>query len=86
VLHLRIQSDIELGLHRELIGELRSLVVLHPLDEWLHGQLIRVLDRSGRRSDALMVYHGLRHTLDAELGIPPSAEIQEIHQRLLRAS
>ncbi|TDC42884.1 AfsR/SARP family transcriptional regulator [Micromonospora sp. KC213] len=86
VLQLRIQAEMEMGLHRELIGELRSLVALHPLDEWLHGQLIRVLDRSGRRGDALMAYHRLRATLDEELGLPPSPEIQQIHHQLLRAS
>ncbi|MFV2019031.1 AfsR/SARP family transcriptional regulator [Micromonospora sp. LOL_023] len=86
VLQLRLEAEMELGLHRDLIGELRSLVVLHPLDEWLHGQLMRVLDRSGRRSEALAAYHNLRQTLDAELGLSPSAEVQEIHHQLLRAS
>ncbi|MEQ4303826.1 AfsR/SARP family transcriptional regulator [Plantactinospora sp. B6F1] len=82
-LQLRIEAEIELGLHRELIGELRSLVVLHPLDEWMYGQLIRVLARSGRRSDALHAYHHLRTTLAAELGLDPSPELQQLYQQLL---
>lgn len=68
-----------------MIGELRALVAMHPLDEWLHGQLIRVLDRSGRRSDALIAYHQLRSTLEEELGLDPSPEIQEIHRQLLQS-
>jgi SARP family transcriptional regulator, regulator of embCAB operon len=85
-LQLRIQAEMELGRHRDLIGELRSLVALYPLDEWLHGQLIRVLGRSGRRSDALQVYHNLRVALGEELGIDPSREIQNLHQGLLASS
>ncbi|MFI9812595.1 AfsR/SARP family transcriptional regulator [Saccharothrix variisporea] len=83
-LQLAIESDMELGLHRELIAELRSMTAVYPLDEWFHQQLMRVLDRSGRRSDALRVYHSLRSTLGDELGIDPSAETQELHSRLLR--
>jgi SARP family transcriptional regulator, regulator of embCAB operon len=85
-LQLRIQAEMELGLHRNLIGELRSLVTQHPLDEWLHGQLIRVLGRSGRRSDALQVYHSLRTTLGEELGLEPSREIQNLHHEILASS
>jgi SARP family transcriptional regulator, regulator of embCAB operon len=86
VLQLRIQAEIELGMHRELIGELRSLAAMHPLDEWLYVQLIRVLDRSGRRSEALQAYHQLRANLSEELGLDPSTEVQRLHQQLLRAS
>lgn len=81
--HLRIEADIEVGLHRELVGELRLLAATNPLDEGLRAQLIRVLDRSGRRSDALATYRDLRTTLNQELGLEPCAELQRLHRRLL---
>lgn len=83
--HLRIEAEIEVGLHRELVGELRSLVATNPLDEGLNGQLIRVLDRSGRRSDALDAYRGLRTVLNEELGLDPCADVQQLHHDLLSA-
>lgn len=83
--HLRIQAEIEAGNHRELIGELKFLVSTNPLDEGLHGQLIRVLARSGRRSDAMEIYRLLRTRLHAELGVEPCAELQALHHGLLSA-
>ncbi|MCA2219202.1 AfsR/SARP family transcriptional regulator [Jidongwangia harbinensis] len=82
-LELRIQSDLELGRHRELTGELRLLVGTHPLNEWFHRQLIVVLDRCGRRADALRAYQQVRRLLNDELGIDPSAELQRLHRQVL---
>ncbi|OZM71934.1 SARP family transcriptional regulator [Amycolatopsis antarctica] len=83
--HLRIQAEIEGGMHRDLIGELRSLVTANPLDEGLHGQLMRVLGRSGRRSDAMATYRALRARLNSELGVDPCDELQSLHHDLLSA-
>lgn len=83
-LQLAIESEMKLGLHRELIAELRSLITIYTHDEWFHQQLMRVLDRSGRRSDALSVYRQLHSTLEDELGITPAPETQNLHHRLLR--
>lgn len=85
-IHLRIEAEMEMGMHRELIGELRSLATLHPLDEGLYGQLIRALHRSGRRSDALAAYHRLRTNLGEELGLDPCRELRVMHQELLRSA
>lgn len=82
-LQLAIEAEMELGLHRELIGELRSLIAAYPLDEWFHQRLMLALDRSGRRSDALHVYRTLHSLLDGELGIEPSDASQDLHRRLL---
>lgn len=82
-LHLRIEADIAAGMRHELIGELRSLVAANPLDEALHGQLIRVLGRSGRRSDALATYRQVRTRLNYELGVEPCDELQVLHHDLL---
>jgi DNA-binding SARP family transcriptional activator len=83
VLHLRLEAEIASGRHRELIGELRSLTTGSPLDETLHGQLMRVLGRSGRRSDAMAVYRKLRRRLAAELGVEPCNDLQLLHHELI---
>jgi DNA-binding SARP family transcriptional activator len=83
LLHLWIEAEITSGRHRELIGELRSLAALSPLDEALHGQLMRALGRSGRRSDAMAVYRMLRKRLAGDLGVEPCEELQLLHHHLL---
>ena len=69
--------------HRELIAELRSLTALYPLNEWFHGKLMLALSRAGRRSESLQVYQRLRHTLDEELGLAPSPELQRLQHEVL---
>jgi len=82
-LQLAIEAELKLGHHRELIGELRSLIAAYPLDEWFYQQLILALDHSGRRSDALHVYRSLHSLLNGELGIDPSEATQKLHRQLL---
>jgi SARP family transcriptional regulator, regulator of embCAB operon len=82
-LELRIQADAEMGRHWELVGEVRSLVATHPLNEWLHGQLIAALSYCGRRGEALQAYQDLRRTLSRQLGLEPRPELQRMHQEVL---
>jgi DNA-binding SARP family transcriptional activator len=82
-LELRIQADAELGRHRELIGEVRSLVAIHPLNEWLHGHLIAALSHCGRRGEALQAYQDLRRVLSVQLGLDPQPELERLHQEVL---
>ncbi|WP_283133363.1 AfsR/SARP family transcriptional regulator [Rhizohabitans arisaemae] len=82
-LELRIETDLRLGRHRELISELKTLISAHPLHEAFHGKLMLALHRSGRRYEALQAYQDLRKTLIRELGLEPSAEMAELHQMLL---
>lgn len=83
-LNLRIEADLRLGRHRELIGELRSLVALKPYDEWYHTLLICALALSGRRYDALEAFHAARHILAEDLGLSPSPELSEVHAAVLQ--
>ncbi len=55
-LETRIDADLQLGRHAELIAELESLLAREPTRERLAGQLMTALYRSGRPSDALEVY------------------------------
>ncbi|HYY77599.1 MAG TPA: BTAD domain-containing putative transcriptional regulator, partial [Actinomycetes bacterium] len=82
-LEARIEADLALGRHRELVGELEGLVRLHPLREHLHGQLMLALYRSGRQADALAAYRAARRTLVQELGIEPSVGLQRLEQAIL---
>jgi DNA-binding SARP family transcriptional activator len=82
-LELRLDADLQLGRHREVIGELRRLISDRPLHEEFHARLMLALHRSGRRSEALQAYGRMRDILITELGIDPSPESQRLHQALL---
>jgi DNA-binding SARP family transcriptional activator len=84
-LEYRIEADLMLGLHRELLSELACLAAQHPLHENIHVQLMVALYRSGRRSDALDVYHRMRTRLVDELGLEPSANMRRMQQAILAA-
>ena len=80
----RIDCDLRLGRHGELVGELEALVAEHPLRESLRGPLMLALYRSGRQADALEAYVDARRTLRDELGLEPSPELRRLEQEILR--
>jgi DNA-binding SARP family transcriptional activator len=79
----RVQADLELGRHVDLIGELEAEVARHPLRERLRGQLMLALYRTGRQAEALDTYRQGRAKLVDELGIEPSRELRDLHQAIL---
>ncbi|MGO8893977.1 MAG: AfsR/SARP family transcriptional regulator, partial [Streptosporangiaceae bacterium] len=81
----RVDADLHLGRHGEVVAELRQLVMAHPLQEQFHAQLMLSLYRSGRPADALAAYQDVRRVLADELGIDPGPEIRLLHQRILAA-
>jgi DNA-binding SARP family transcriptional activator len=80
----RIDADLALGRHADLVGELESLIATHPLRERPRGQLMLALYRSRRQAEALAVYRHARRTLVDELGIEPSPELQELERAILQ--
>ncbi|MCQ4208871.1 AfsR/SARP family transcriptional regulator [Streptomyces longispororuber] len=82
----RIEADLRLGRHRELLGELTVLVSRYRTHENLHAQFMLALHRSGRRSEALDVYQRLRATLVRELGLEPSAGLRRLQRSILMAN
>ncbi|TXS35493.1 BTAD domain-containing putative transcriptional regulator [Streptomyces sp. t39] len=82
-LELRIEADLRLGRHLELLSELKSLVVAHPLHERFHACLMLTLHHAGRRGEALGVYAALRRSMSDELGLEPGEDVQRLHQELL---
>jgi DNA-binding SARP family transcriptional activator len=79
----RIEAELALGGHHELVAELEALVRMYPLREHLHGQLMLALYRSGRQADALAAYRAARKILVNELGIEPSVGLQRLEQAIL---
>jgi DNA-binding SARP family transcriptional activator len=81
---LRIEADLALGRHAQLVPELEALVRRHPLHEHLSGALMRALYRAGRQADALEVFRATRQTFVDELGIEPSPALRELEHAILR--
>jgi len=81
-IELRIEADLQLGRHADLVGELESLSALHPLREslWLH--LMSALRGSGRNAEALRVGQRLRAVL-RDVGIDPSPALAEMEALVL---
>ncbi|WP_329312257.1 tetratricopeptide repeat protein [Streptomyces sp. NBC_01278] len=79
----RVQADLRLGRHADVIGEIRSAIGNHPLRERLHGQLMLALYRSGRRGEALTAYQQARAQLVHELGLEPGPDLTALHRRVL---
>ncbi|MFG2547764.1 BTAD domain-containing putative transcriptional regulator [Streptomyces sp. NPDC048594] len=79
----RIDADLRLGRHAELLAELTELTARHPQHEGLHSQAMVALYRSGRQASALETYRKLRMRLVDELGVEPSPQLQRLHQAML---
>jgi Bacterial transcriptional activator domain len=75
----RIELDLAIGVHADLIAELRDLVARHPLRERSYGLLMLALYRVGRQADALTVFRDARRHLHDELGVEPVAALQQLH-------
>lgn len=82
-LERRVEADLELGLHTELIPELEALVREDPLRERRRAQLMLALYRSGRQADALDTYRSGRKLLADELGLEPGGELRQLEKAIL---
>jgi DNA-binding SARP family transcriptional activator/ATP/maltotriose-dependent transcriptional regulator MalT len=80
----RVDAELGLGRHAELVGELEELVVTEPFRERLWSQLMLALYRSGRQAEALDAYGRLRGRLVEQLGIDPGPELRGLQERILR--
>jgi len=82
-LEQRIDADLALGRHNELVPELEQLVREHPFREQLHAQLMRALYGSGRQAEALGAYRETRARLMDGFGIEPGPALKELERRIL---
>lgn len=85
-LEARIEADLALGRHDEVVAELTGLVTRFPVREQLRSQLMTALYRSGRQADALHVYHDARSVLADQLGVDPGAALDATYQAVLNGS
>jgi DNA-binding SARP family transcriptional activator len=82
----RIEADLRLGRHREVLAELTVLTSRYRTHENLHAQFMIALHRSGRRGEALNVFLQLRATLGRELGLEPSPRLRGLQHTILTAT
>jgi DNA-binding SARP family transcriptional activator len=82
-LERRIDADLRLGRHTEVVPELRVLTARHPMHERFCAQLMLALHRSGGSWRALEAYQRLRGALTTELGLEPSVSLRRLHHAVL---
>jgi len=82
----RIEAELALGRHGDLIADLEALVAEHPLRERARGQLMLALYRCDRQAEALEVYRDGRRRLVEGLALEPSPTLQRLQQAILTQS
>jgi len=80
----RIDAELELGRHAQLVGELEALVAEHPYQERAAALLMLALYRAGRQADALEIYRMVQRRLSDELGLQPGQELRDLEAAILR--
>jgi WD40 repeat protein/DNA-binding SARP family transcriptional activator len=80
---LRIEAELALGRHSQLVGELEVLCEEFPVYERFRAQHMLALYRSDRQAEALRAYQKTRTYLAEELGLEPSAQLQELERGIL---
>jgi len=81
----RIDAELHLGRHREVVAELQALTAAEPLRERLHELLMLALYRSGQQAGALAAYRQARRQLTDQLGIEPGPGLRELNQKILHS-
>jgi DNA-binding SARP family transcriptional activator/ABC-type oligopeptide transport system substrate-binding subunit len=79
----RVEAELALGRHREVVRELETLVAAHPAREDLLRQLMLALYRCGRQTEALNAYRRASSRLRAELGLGPSPPLRQLERAIL---
>jgi len=80
----RIDADLALGRHVDVVSDLQALIAEHPLRERLHGQLMLALYRGGRQAESLSAYLVARQMMVRELGLEPGPALQRLESAILR--
>jgi predicted ATPase/DNA-binding SARP family transcriptional activator len=80
----RLEADLALGRHTDVVAELKNLAATHPLRERVQAQLMIALYRCGRQAEALDAYRAARRLLVEDLGTEPGRELQRVHDLVLR--
>ena len=79
----QIDLDVDHGQLDGPIEELAELTARYPLRESLWVRQLRLLDRSGRRAEALERYAQIRELIADQLGSDPGAPLRAVYADLL---
>jgi predicted ATPase/DNA-binding SARP family transcriptional activator len=77
------ETELALGEHGAVAGELERLVVCHPLRERLWELLIIAHHRGGHPAEALRAYRRARAVLIDDLGVEPGPRLRRLEVALL---
>ncbi|MFB9675955.1 AfsR/SARP family transcriptional regulator [Streptosporangium vulgare] len=80
----RIDTDLALGRHAEVIPELLSMLAEDPLVESTAARLMVAMHRAGLRTEALETYRRTRAVLAEELGLEPGPQLRALERAILR--
>jgi predicted ATPase/DNA-binding SARP family transcriptional activator len=80
----RIEAELALARHVDLLAELVGLAAKYPLRERLQAQAMLALYRCGRQTEALDLYGSMQARLRDELGLEPSSELRLLQRRILQ--
>jgi DNA-binding SARP family transcriptional activator len=83
VLNRRINADLALGRHDDMLGELTLAVARNPMNEIFCGFMMIALYRSGHVARSLEAFHRLRSVLQDELGVEPCPRVQRLQAAIL---
>ena len=82
-LQLRIDADLVLGRHEQVIAELGGLLAEEPARERIAVQLMTALYRCGRQAEALAVFDRTQAFLRTELGLAPGPAVTALQTAIL---
>jgi predicted ATPase/DNA-binding SARP family transcriptional activator len=85
-LEARVDAELALGRHAQLVGELEGMWAEHPARERVAWQLMLALYRCQRQSEALAVYQRARTHLGQELGLEPGPALKALQAEILDQS
>jgi DNA-binding SARP family transcriptional activator len=80
---LRLEAELALGRHDDVISELTALTRAHPVRERLVGHLMTALYRAGRKADALAACDDNRRLLADQFGLAPVPDLLALRQAIL---
>lgn len=79
----RIEADLALGRHCDMLGELTVASAKHPMNENLCAFQMIALYRAGHVGRSLQAFHRFRSVLNEELGIEPCPRLQHLQAAIL---
>jgi DNA-binding SARP family transcriptional activator len=79
---LRNRAYLRCGRHVEVLADIEGWIRSEPSRERTRAHQMVALFRAGRRVDAFAAYEELRRCLEDEVGVEPSAYMQELRRRI----